>query len=312
MNMKLYGICFKLRGGPDLLSHVQANEPVPVEMMGQVMDQVGSLTKDELDFAQLIMDDWKKAFSDKVPLTMTVNEEKGYDITCNVSDELISAISLVTGKEPGELVKEYTADHMKNVLGIEADILSVDVEHEDAPAPVPVKTAPVQAAPAAGFSLADLDESPETPAFEDVSSFADTDMGMDIPVEGFPVHEEETAPDITAEEELPFGEPEADETEPYEIPEDDGMVPEDEDENIYGDEQDYEDEQDHEDDGEPDEFIEPDIPEEDGVEEGKDEEKETDEMTEAISGIYKDMVQNIRNRNLDTRLGLKIGQRQPQ
>lgn len=306
MDMKLYGICFKLRGGPDLLSHVQANEPVPVEMMAQIMDQVGSLTKDELDFAQTIMDNWKKAFSDRVPLNMTVNTDKGYDITCSVPDELVSAISLITGKEPGELMKEYTADYMKNVLGIEADILSVDVEHDESvqtqPVPVPVPAENVQGS---GFSLSDLDESPETPAFEDVSSFADMDMGMDIPVEGFdmpPVSDmpEETAMDDFADEGVEGAGPD-DAEEPEDIPED---IP-DEDEAFYNDEMD-------EDVIDPDEDVidEPDIP--DGDEDAPDEDKAEDEkdpMADAISGIYKDMVQNIRDRELDTRLNLRIGQR---
>ena len=95
MNMKLYGICFKLRGGPDLLDHVQENEPVPVEMMGQVMDQIGSLTEEEINFAKLLAEDWKKAFSERVPLTMAVADDKGYDITCSVPDELVVLVSIV-------------------------------------------------------------------------------------------------------------------------------------------------------------------------------------------------------------------------
>lgn len=305
MDMKLYGICFKLRGGPDLLSHVQANEPVPVEMMAQIMDQVGSLTKDELDFAQTVMENWKKAFGDRVPLNMTVNTDKGYDITCSVPDELVSAISLVTGKEPGELMKEYTADYMKNVLGIEADILSVDVEHDESvqTQPVPVQAQNVQGS---GFSLSDLDESPETPAFEDVSSFADMDMGMDIPVEGFDMPAaddvpEETPMDASADEAVEDDIPGYME-EPEDIPDD---IPEDipdEDEAFYDDEADG-------DAGDDEDVIdEPDIPDEDEPDEDKAED-EKDPMADAISGIYKDMVQNIRDRELDTRLNLRIGQR---
>ena len=39
MDMKLCGICFKLRGGPDLLDYVQSNTAIPVDVMGQVMEQ---------------------------------------------------------------------------------------------------------------------------------------------------------------------------------------------------------------------------------------------------------------------------------
>lgn len=304
MNMKLYGICFKLRGGPNLLDHVQANEPVPVEMMGQVMEQVGSLTGDEMAFAKCLLDDWKKAFADRVPLTMTVAADKGYDITCAIPDELVETVSLLTGLEPGELIKEYTADHMKNVLGIDADILSVDVEHEDAPAiQAPVQTAPVQAA--AGFSLDDLDESPEEPAFEDVSAFADMDMGMDIPVEGFPTADEQDMAPVVPE----MQEPVKAETD----------VEEDEEPVYEGPEEEIPDEEPL--DEEPEYYDEPDIPEEEPAaedakaeDEGKGAGKDEDAiMADTISSIYKDMVKNIRDRELDTRLNLRIGQQgQPQ
>lgn len=325
MNMKLYGICFKLHGGPNLLDHVQENKPVPVEMMGQVMDQIGSLTKEEIDFAELLDKDWKKAFGERVPLTMTVAADKGYDITCSIPDELIETVSLITGKTPVELMKEYASDHMKNVLGIDADILSVDAEHEDT-ARVQMQEQ-TQAAVQSGFSMSDLDEEPVIPAFDNVADFAEMNMGMDIPVEGFGLSEgteAETAKTEASKEEETEG-----------ISADDLMAALEEDppvkEESFGDgEQEYEESEiPLEGPDEDQEFYEePDIPddEEAGEEEGEEageqagedekaeeadeDEKAEDVMANAVAGIYKDMVKNIKDRQLDERLGLRIGQTQ--
>lgn len=315
MNMKLYGICFKLRGGPNLLDHVQENKPVPVEMMGQVMDQIGSLTKEETDFAMLLDEDWKKAFGERVPLTMSVAADKGYDITCSIPDELIETVSLITGKTPVELMKEYASDHMKNVLGIDADILSVDAEHEDAvkvQAPVQAQT-PVQP----GFSMSDLDEEPLKPAFDNVSDFAEMNMGMDIPIEGF-----EAAGEVPAKY-VPETEPAREEQARAPISEEELMSaleeePPAEEEPFDDNEQGYEESGIPLDgpDEEPEFYEEPDIPdnepgmEEPAEEEPDEEQKAENAMASAVAGIYKDMVKNIKDRQLDERLGLRIGQTQ--
>ena len=66
MDMKLYGICFKMHGGPDLLSYIQSGENVPLNVMAQVLGKAGSLTQDELAFARLLNTDWKEAFGKRV------------------------------------------------------------------------------------------------------------------------------------------------------------------------------------------------------------------------------------------------------
>ena len=348
MNMKLYGICFKLRGGPNLLDHVQENKPVPVEMMGQVMDQIGSLTKEEIDFAELLDKDWKKAFGERVPLTMTVAADKGYDITCSVPDELIETVSLITGKTPVELMKEYASDHMKNVLGIDADILSVDAEHEDTARVQTQAQEQTQAAVQSGFSMSDLDEEPVIPAFDNVADFAEMNMGMDIPVEGFGLSEgteaetvkteaskEEETEGISAddlmsaleedppvkEESFGDGEQEYGESEiPLEGPDEDQEfyeepdIPDDEEagdeEGEEAGEQAGEDEKAEEAGDEEGEEAGEQAGEDEKAEEAGEDEKAEDVMANAVAGIYKDMVKNIKDRQLDERLGLRIGQTQ--
>lgn len=260
MDLKLYGICFKMRGGPDLLDHVQAGTPVPVEMMAQVMDQMGQVTQEELAFAGHLDADWKKAFNEKVPLTMCVAPDGGYDITCTVPDELLATVRVLTGLDDVKIVEEYTAGYLKNVCGVEADIQSVDMEHVDGIS--------VTAQNTAGFDLSDLNAGPEAPSFEDAAAFGTA-----------PAAEPEPEPVVDPEPEVT---PEFEE-EPYEGMEDGyGEYPEEE---PYGE-----------------------YPEEEAEPEEAGAEPEGDPYGEAVKKIYTELVGNIRDRKLDERLGLRIGQ----
>lgn len=298
MDMKLCGICFKLRGGPDLLDYVQSNTAIPVDVMGQVMEQMASVTPEELAFAKKLDSDWKKAFVEKVPLTMTVTEDGGYDITCTVPDELMAAARLVTGFENEKIIEEYAAAHLKDVCGIDADILSVDSVKENEPAVAKVAPVPMQARQ--GFDISDLGAEPEAevPVFEDVSEFAGMDMDIPIPaMQEAPVSEPAAEPVMEAE---PEAEPE--EVSGFEEYEEE---PEFADDNAFGEEgialeEGYpEGEEAY---GEDEGYQEEDIP---ADEEAVDEESV---MNDAMSGIYRELVGNIKDRKLDERLGLKIGQ----
>lgn len=315
MNMRLYGICFKMRGGPALLDHVQADSPVPVEMMQEVMEQIGTITPEEMAFAERLDTDWKKAFNERVPLSMSIGEDGGYDITCSVPDELLDTISLLTGLDGGKLVEEYAADHLKNVCGIEAEVVSVDVSRSEDPAPVQRPQAPAIDAPRSGFSMDDLSEEPDDPAFDDVAAFPDMEVGGDVPDELF------AGPQAQ--------EPEVQTEEPVQEIEDDvsGFSPEDllegDDEGIpldgpdtedagYGDDGPYGEDEGYGSDEGYEGYIPDDEPEpETELEPGPESEPERDpkaEMDEALSGIYRELVSNITDKKLDERLGLKIAQ----
>lgn len=319
MNMRLYGICFKMRGGPALLDHVQADSPVPVEMMQEVMEQIGTITPEEMAFAERLDADWKKAFNERVPLSMSIGEDGGYDITCSVPDELLDTISLITGLDGGKLVEEYAADHLKNVCGIEAEVVSVDVSRSEDPAPVQAAKAPAYGAPASGFSMDDLSEEPEDPEFDDVTAFPDMEVGGDVPDELFAAPQEQPAVQVQA--------PEVQTEEPVQEMEDEapGFSPEDllegDDEGIpldgpdagdagYGDDEPYAEDEGYgpdEDEG----YIPDDEPETEPEPEPEPEVPDRDpkaEMDEALSGIYRELVSNITDKKLDERLGLKIAQ----
>ena len=140
MDLKLYGICFKLRGGPDLLDYVQTNTAVPVSVMAQTMEQMGSVTQAEMAFAEKLDNDWKKAFNERVPLLMGVSEDGGYDISCTIPDELLTVVRMLNDMETD--VKEAAEE-------------------------VTVKQ---------GFDLSDLSAVPDAPVLEDVSELAGMDM----------------------------------------------------------------------------------------------------------------------------------------
>lgn len=294
MNLKLYGICFKMRGGPDLLDHVQTGMPVPVDIMEQVMTQMGTVTPDEMAFAEKLDKDWKKAFNERVPLLMAVAPNGGYDITCTVPDELLRTVNTLTGMENGKIVEEYTASYLKSVCGVDATVISVDVEKE----------ASVQATAekAQGFDLSDLGDNPEGPAFEDISEFGDIEIAMAepaIPIEE-PVVEEPAAEPVMEDmvEDLVEEEPEAKETAYVgnDIPIEEGY-PENE-ELPYDDA--YEDG--YEEDPETADAYEEEVSEQDAPE------SEEDVYQNAVKNIYTELVGNIREKKLDERLGLKIGQ----
>lgn len=261
MNLKLYGICFKMRGGPDLLDYVQTNSPVPVDIMAQVMDQAGSITRDEMAFAEKLDNDWKKAFNERVPLLMGVAPDGGYDITGTVPDELLDTVHTLTGMENGAIMEEYTANYLSEVCGIDAEIISVDMEH--------VESTPLSAAmPVQGFSLSDLDAVPDDPAFEDVSEIGGMETGP-VPMQEIP--------DEEAPEGIPYGE--------EGIPAEEGY-PEDR------------------------EFPYPEEEPHEGEERPGEAEEAPGNSTyaQALAGIYTDLVSNIKDRRLDERLGLTIGQ----
>lgn len=275
MNLKLYGICFKMRGGPDLLDYVQTNTAVPVDVMEQVMSQMGSITQEEMDFAQKLDTDWKKAFNENVSFVMNIGDNGGYDISCTVSDELLNTVRVLTGMENEKIIEEYTADYLQNVCGIDAPIISVDVEKEEA---VTVKEMPMQQ----GFDLNDLNAVPDEPAFEDVSEIP----GMDLEEDAVSAH-------VTA---TVISEPAMEDEIPEEIPES------------------YEPEEDA--------YMGDDVPIEEGYPEGESfpDEYEEDcqeedipeaagnEYNKALANIYGELVTNIREKKLDERLGLQIGQ----
>ncbi len=299
MNLKLYGICFKMRGGPDVLTYTQSGTPIPVDLMGQVMNQMDTVTKEELDFARKLDEDWKKAFNERAPMTMTIVKGGGYDITCDVPNELLDTVRILTGKENEKLVEEYTAAYLKEVCGVDADIVSVDVEGAGRQEQI------VQEAPASGFDLSDLGADPEGPALEDI-----TDIDMDIPVDGF-TQEAEQKPAVQAAvqekpaDQIPVQE-EPMEEDLYEEEEGmDGGYDQFEEEGIPVEEGYPEDE------GFPEEAYEEDAseqePEEMAAEEAVEETAAEDPMQNAVVGIYKEMVGNIKDRKLDERLGLNIG-----
>lgn len=285
MNMKLYAICFKMRGGPDVLDLIQTKTPVPVDMMEQVMALMDSVTPEETAFAEKLDTDWKKAFNERVPLLMTIAADGGYDISCEVPDELLSTVSILYGMEPERIVEEYTADYLKNVCGVHADIISVDMEKVE-------RDAPTVTGKIKGFDLSDLAAVPEKPAFENVSEFMGMETVSPAPAPVAAAYEE-PAFEEPAFEEPAFEEP-AFEEPAYEEP---GMDDMDAEPGMEG----------SVDDGIPDDMEEAmnggEMPVED-VPDG------TADSTyqDAVRNIYTELVGNIRDRGLDERLNLRIGQ----
>lgn len=266
MDLKLYGICFKMRGGPNLLDYIQTNKPVPVELMGQIMEQMSSVSEDELKFAGKLEENWKKAFNERVPLLMQMEPDGGYNIECEVPDNLLATVRTLESMTDARIIEEYTSDYLKNICGVEADILTVDVEESVQKMPEVSK----------GFDLSILEEEFEEPQFEDpeeldleepaMESLLEEEFEDAVPMEPVPTKEGIPVEDYP-EEELPM-----------------------EEEELPMEEEDYPEEE---------------LPMEE--EELPMEEEETEKMKAAVAGIYKDMVSNIRARNLDERLNLRIG-----
>lgn len=251
MDMKLYGICFKMQGGPDLLSYIQSGENVPLNVMAQVLGKAGSLTQDELAFARLLDTDWKEAFGKRVPLYMGLGPDGGYDIQVNIPDPLLDTTRLLTGKTNEELAGEYVTHYLKTVCGLKADIVSITGTPEEV----------LKEEEAEGFDLSDLGDEPE----EEMEDFG---------------AEEETPEEEIQEEVL---EEEMQEAVPEEVPEEE--IPEEVQEPVEE---------------VPEEIQEP------AEEAPEPEEEEEPDMAQKISDIYKDMVKGIRDKQLDTRLGLSI------
>ena len=259
MDMKLYGICFKMRGGPDLLSYIQSGENVPLNVMAQVLGKAGSLTQDELAFARLLDTDWKEAFGKRVPLYMGLGPDGGYDIKVNIPDPLLDTARLLTGKTNEELAGEYVTHYLKTVCGLKADIVSITGTSEEV----------LKEEEAEGFDLSDLGDELE----EEMEDF-----GVEEEIQEEEAPEEEIQEAVSEEEISEEAQEPAEEVPEEEIPE------------------------------EAQESIE-EVPEE--IQEPAEEvqeltEEEEPDMAQKISDIYKDMVKGIRDKQLDTRLGLSI------
>ena len=285
MDLKLYGICFKLRGGPDLLDYVQTNTAVPVSVMAQTMEQMGSVTQAEMAFAEKLDNDWKKAFNERVPLLMGVSEDGGYDISCTIPDELLTVVRMLNDMENEKIVEEYAASYLKDVCGVNASIISVDVEQE-----TDVKEAAEEVTVKQGFDLSDLSAVPDAPVLEDVSELAGMDMEKAVDPE---IPKTESVSNDTAAD-LP------------DLPGD--FVPDD----YVPDESDYEGDNIPLEEGYPEDGTFPQMDEEESYDEEMSEEADAaeeavDETVEnALTGIYTELVTNIKDRRLDERLGLKI------
>lgn len=254
MDMKLYGICFKMRGGADLLSYIQSGENVPLNVMAQVLGKAGSLTQDELAFARLLDTDWKEAFGKRVPLYMGLGPDGGYDIKVNIPDPLLDTARLLTGKTNEELAGEYVTHYLKTVCGLKADIVSITGTPEEA----------LKEEEAEGFDLSDLGDEPEE-EMEDFGVEESEEILEEIPEPVIQEIPEEVSEPV---EEVPEEEIQEEVQEPAE------EVPEEVQEPVE--------------------------------EEPEPEEEEEPDMAQKISDIYKDMVKGIRDKQLDTRLGLSI------
>lgn len=350
MDMKLYGICFKMRGGPDFLSYIQTNTPVPVEMMGQVMAQMGTVTPDEMAYAEKLSKDWKRAFSERVPMLMKLGTDGGYDIACTVPDPLLDTVSVLHGMSREKIVEEYVASYLKDVCGLDVSIVSVDMDKQEQAA-----DSAVQEEPAEGFDFTDLSAVPDTPAFENISDLerlsaddgvpemaeepvSDTvfiperavkaaeepvreEPARETPVreepirkepeipaaaEETPAAEEKTIPEVLSTEEEPAAETAPLEEEPVQ----DGFDPLDDFEYDGGETPDYDGSDVPIEEGYPEQEGFPDL-EEDGYqkEDAPDAGPDGDaDYQHALADIYRDFVANIKDRKLDRRLGLKIGQ----
>lgn len=125
MDLKTFAVSAKLHRDQELLAYVMNNEDVPVHV---IADAFGPLLAKETDVkAERLVNDYVSLLVDEVPIRIRKDASEGFEISGDIPDTLLEAITLVHGDAAETAVNKLIDFNLKQVCGTSCDILSTEL-----------------------------------------------------------------------------------------------------------------------------------------------------------------------------------------
>lgn len=125
MDLKTFAVSAKLHRDQELLAYVMKNKDVPVPVIEAAF---GPLLANETDAkAERLVNDYVSLLVDEVPIRIRKDASEGFEISGDIPDTLLEAITLVHGDAAETAVNKLIDFNLKQVCGTSCDILSTEL-----------------------------------------------------------------------------------------------------------------------------------------------------------------------------------------
>lgn len=128
MNLKTFAVSQKLHRDQKLLDYVVHEQAVPLNV---IQDAFGPLLETQTDVkAERLITNYKTLLADEIPIRVHKNAENGFEISGNVPDTMLEAITLVHGVSAEDAVRDLINTHMEQLYGTTCEILHSKLKQE--------------------------------------------------------------------------------------------------------------------------------------------------------------------------------------
>lgn len=128
MNLKTFAVSQKLHRDQKLLDYVVHEQAVPLNV---IQDAFGPLLETQTDVkAGRLITNYKTLLADEIPIRVHKNAENGFEISGNVPDTMLEAITLVHGVSAEDAVRDLINTHMEQLYGTTCEILHSELKQE--------------------------------------------------------------------------------------------------------------------------------------------------------------------------------------
>ena len=128
MNLKTFAVSQKLHRDQKLLDYVVHEQAVPLNV---IQDAFGPLLETRTDVkAERLITNYKTLLADEIPIRVHKNAENGFEISGNVPDTMLEAITLVHGVSAEDAVRDLINTHMEQLYGTTCEILHSELKQE--------------------------------------------------------------------------------------------------------------------------------------------------------------------------------------
>lgn len=129
MDLKTYAVHRKLRYDDDLLSYVVSGEPIPVSVVEASFEGFIAPLADKK--SERLITDFPGMLAAEVPVVMSKNEETGgYEVSGNIPDTLVDAITTVHHITPDDVVAALVDHNLMTVHGKSCKILGTSLAEQ--------------------------------------------------------------------------------------------------------------------------------------------------------------------------------------
>lgn len=125
MDLKTFAVSAKLHRDQELLAYVMNHEDVPIPVIEAAF---GPLIAKETDAkAERLVNDYVSLLVDEVPIRIRKDASEGFEISGDIPDTLLEAITLVHGDAAETAVNKLIDFNLKQVCGTSCAILSTEL-----------------------------------------------------------------------------------------------------------------------------------------------------------------------------------------